>query len=407
MTDVRPASLPPDNASALVPSASSHARWLVFSIVVIDAIGFGIVIPILPFLSPMLGGDAQDVALILVTYSVAAGVVGPFWGRLSDRLGRRVILFICLLGAVVGYVVMAQAEALWQVYLARLIAGIVAGNFPVATALIADLSTPAQRARSMGLVGAAFGVGLVLGPLFGGVLSGEDGAWALPCYFAAATSLLAAVLTLVMLPAAKPRPRAAGSAPRIGFIAMLRRDRSAWLVSQFAVHTCAVTSAIYLLPLWSAALLDWGPQEVGIFFGGVGLAMVVFQGGLVHWLTRRFGLLPVLRAGVAVFAGAAMLAATVDSFWGVVALGTLAFTGSTIALPVLNTMASGVVSADERGSMMGMTASASAAGRVMGPLLSSAVLAIAGFSGAWIALALVLALLMGWSFLDGVRYREP
>lgn len=383
-------------------------RWLVFAIVVIDAVGFGIVIPILPFMSPALGGDAQDVALIMVTYSVAAGALGPFWGRLSDRIGRRAVLMICLMGGAIGYLVMAWAAALWQVYLARLIAGIVAGNFPVATALMADLSTPAQRARSMGLVGAAFGLGLVLGPLFGGVLAGPDGAWAIPCIFASAMSLLASIMARILLPAREADDESGSkrSVERLGFRSMIRRDRSGLLILQYAVHTFAVTSAIYLMPLWSAALLNWGPREVGIFFGVVGVAMIVFQGGLVHWLTRRFGLLPVLRAGVLVFGTATGLAAGADSFWGVVMVGLVAFTGSTLALPVLNTMASAVVTASERGSMMGMTASSAAIGRVLGPLISSIVLAQAGFAGAWMSLSLVLAALIVWSFLDGRRYGD-
>lgn len=393
--------------TAATESHAPRLRWLIFSIVVIDAVGFGIVIPILPFLSPALGGDAQDVALIMVTYSVAAGLVGPFWGRLSDRIGRRNVLVVCLVGAAVAYLVMAHATALWQVYLARLMAGIFAGNFPVATALMADVSTPAQRARSMGLVGAAFGVGLVLGPLFGGVLSGDDGAWAMPCYFAAVTSMLAALLSGLLLPARQIHDSASTDPrKRLGFAAMMRRDRSGWLILQFAVHTSAVTSAIYLMPLWSAALLDWGPHEVGLFFGLVGVAMIVFQGGLVHWLTRRFGLLPVLRAGATIFAVAAVIASGVDSFWGVVVIGFVAFTGSTVTLPVLNTMASQVVSTAERGSMMGMTASAGALGRVLGPLISSSVLAATGFPGAWVALALILSALLAWSFLDGRRYGE-
>lgn len=385
-----------------------HLRWLVFAIVVVDAIGFGIVIPILPFMSPALGGDAQDVALIMVTYSAAAGLVGPLWGRMSDRLGRRGVLMICLLGGAVGYLVMAWATALWQVYLARAIAGVLAGNFPVATALMADISTPAQRARSMGLVGAAFGLGLVLGPLFGGVLAGSDGAWALPCLFASATSLLAAVLARMLLPGPDTQcGETRSQAPvRLGFRQMISRDRSGLLIAQFAIHTWAVTSAIYLLPLWSAALLNWGPREVGLFFGVVGVAMIVFQGGLVHWLTRRFGLLPVLRAGVSVFALGAALAAGVDSFWGVVILGLVVFTGSTLALPVLNTMASAVVAANERGSMMGMTASSAAVGRVLGPLASSWILTQTGFTGAWLSLAVVLTALIIWTFFDGRRYSD-
>ncbi|MEK9656689.1 MAG: MFS transporter, partial [Halieaceae bacterium] len=138
--------------------------WLVFFVIVVDLIGFGIVIPILPFLSPHLGGGTDDVAFILVSYSVTAALVAPLWGRLSDRLGRRLILFICLLGGAASHFLLAASDALWMVYLARAVAGAMAGSLPVATALIADASTPDQRSRARGLIGRAFGIGLILGP---------------------------------------------------------------------------------------------------------------------------------------------------------------------------------------------------------------------------------------------------
>jgi MFS family permease len=141
-----------------------------------------------------------------------------------------------------------------------------------------------------------------------------------------------------------------------------------------------------------------------LFFGLVGVAMIIFQGGLAHWLIHRLGLLPVLRGGALVFGASALLAAWTESFWGVAILGLTAFAGSTLALPVLNTIASGVVAAHERGTMMGLTASGAALGRVIGPLVSGWVLAQADFAGAWSSLSLVLLLLLLWSFLDGRRY---
>ena len=145
--------------------------WLVFFVIVVDLIGFGIVIPILPFLSPQLGGGTDDIAFILATYSVAAAIVAPVWGRLSDRFGRRPILSLCLLGGAISHFVLAFADVLFMVYLSRAVAGMMAGGVPVATALIADASTPEQRSRAMGLIGRAFGIGLILGPVIGGVLA--------------------------------------------------------------------------------------------------------------------------------------------------------------------------------------------------------------------------------------------
>ena len=164
---------------------------ILFGVILLDLIGFGIVIPILPFLSPQLGADKMDIALIVASYAVCAGLFGPFWGRLSDRIGRKPVIMICLAGAALSYVMLAFASQLWMIYLARAFAGAMAGNFGVGSAMMADITTPENRARGMGLIGAAFGLGLVLGPLLGGLLAGPDGSFALPCAVAGCMSLLA------------------------------------------------------------------------------------------------------------------------------------------------------------------------------------------------------------------------
>ena len=166
---------------------------VLFGVVFIDLIGFGIVIPILPFLSPQLGADKLDVAYIIVVYAVGAGLCAPFWGRLSDRIGRKPVIMMCLGGAAVSYAMLGFASSLWMVYVARAFAGLMAGNLGVASAMMADVTKPESRARGMGLIGAAFGLGLVIGPMLGGLLSGEQPGFTLPC--AVATSRGSASIT--------------------------------------------------------------------------------------------------------------------------------------------------------------------------------------------------------------------
>ena len=141
---------------------------LLFGVVLLDLIGFGIVIPILPFLSPQLGADKMDIAYIIVVYAIFSGLFAPFWGRLSDRMGRKPVIMICLAGAALSYVMLGLASQLWMIFVARGFAGAMAGNFGVASAMMADITTPQNRAKGMGMIGAAFGLGLVLGPLLGG-----------------------------------------------------------------------------------------------------------------------------------------------------------------------------------------------------------------------------------------------
>lgn len=382
--------------------------WLVFFVIVVDLIGFGIVIPILPFLSPHLGGGTDDVAFILVSYSVTAALVAPLWGRLSDRLGRRLILFICLLGGAASHFLLAASDALWMVYLARAVAGAMAGSLPVATALIADASTPDQRSRAMGLIGRAFGIGLILGPVIGGVLARSETDFALPCIVAGVLSASAAVLALVLLP--KPAPTsqpqvgelAAGDvAPLPSLRAMLGASGVGLFVLQFALHTCAVSASIYLFPLWVSQGLGWTAHEVGLFFGLVGVVMIVTQGNFLGRMTDRFGTIWVLRAAAVTFSLSLLLSTVASGALAMGALGLLAFSAATLCLPVLNTIASHAVPAPWRGQFFGVTASSASFGRVGGPLIAATLLAQGDFGLAWLGTSAIVMLVVGWSMLQG------
>ena len=392
-------------------SRALPAEWLVFSVIVVDLVGFGIVIPILPFMSPMLGGDEVDVALVIAIYSLGAGIVGPFWGGLSDRIGRKRVLMICLFGGGMSYVLLGAANQLWMLYAARGFGGLMAGSLPVASALMADVSKPERRAKAMGLVGTAFGLGLILGPVIGGLLAGPGDSFLLPGLFAAAMSLLSVLLAGVVLPNDKPRNTSAPlfrkESGKEGLLVFLHQRRALLLVVQYALHTCAVSSAIYLSPLWLAALQGWGPQEIGVLFGLVGLAMILVQGASIDWLTRRFGLLNVLSAGACIFAVSLIATWVVSGELSRAFVIFTAFTGATCCLPVLNTIASSIVVSAERGRMMGATALAASIGRVVGPLATGVVLMTLGYPASWLFVALPVIGLLLWSRRAAQRYSGP
>lgn len=377
--------------------------WLVFFVIVIDLIGFGIVIPLLPFMAPSMGGDSTDVALIMITYSLGAAIVAPFWGRLSDQWGRRNALMLALLASALAYWVTAGAEVLWQVYLGRALSGLAAGSLPVASALMADLSTPERRAKAMGLVGTAFGLGLIAGPVLGGVLTGGASPFALPFYSAAVLSLLAAILAWALLP---NRFYVADTAVKeMGTGSFVDHVQRHWLLlSQYIVHTAAVSALIYIFPLWVGNTYAWGPKAVGYFFGAVGAVMILFQGGLLSWLARRLGLLTVLRAGAALFAlSIAFVALSADYRW-MPAIILVAFTGSTVCLPLLNTIASELVNTSQRGRMMGATTTSASIGRILGPLVAAVLLSEIDYSAAWLGCAVLVAVLVLWSFTAANHY---
>jgi DHA1 family tetracycline resistance protein-like MFS transporter len=379
--------------------------WLVFFVIVVDLIGFGIVIPILPFLSPQLGGGTDDIAFILATYSVAAAIVAPIWGRLSDRVGRRRILGICLLGGAVSHFLLAIADTLWLVYVSRAVAGMMAGGVPVATALIADASTPEQRSRAMGLIGRAFGIGLILGPVTGGVLTRSETDFMLPCVVAGVLSVLAAALAFILLPAGKAREVHAEaavdedpSAPPRGIV---KRPGLPLFICQFCFHTSAVSASVYLFPLWVANGLGWQAREVGLFFGLIGVVMVVTQGNILGWMTDRFGNLWVLRSAALCFCASLALSAVATQAWAMGALGLLLFSTATLCLPVLNTIASHLVTPASRGQLFGVTASSAACGRILGPLVAAALLAQGGYGLAWVGTSAVVLLVVMWSMVFG------
>ena len=391
-------------------SRHSPLIWLVFLVIVIDLVGFGLVIPLLPFMAPNLGGDSTDVAFIMITYALGAALVSPAWGKLSDKAGRRQALVLALLCSCVAYVVTALADTLWQVYLGRALSGLAAGSLPVATALMADLSPPQRRAKAMGLVGTAFGLGLIAGPVLGGLLTGDSESFALPFYTAAVMSLVAAICAQTMLPArmAKPvssRPemaenRAPAPAPALG------PKQNKLLLMQYVSHTCSVSSIIYLFPLWVADAFTWGPKDVGYFFGVVGVAMITLQGGLLAVLTKVFGHINVLRVGSVTFAISLFVVATAEITPWMPAMIFLAFCGSTVCLPLLNAIASEIVDPSHRGRMMGMTASASSTGRIVGPLFAAGLLNTRDFSTAWLGSALMVLFLVIWSFTAARKFNR-
>ncbi|MEC8159284.1 MAG: MFS transporter [Pseudomonadota bacterium] len=390
------------------PSRHGPLIWLVFLVIVIDLVGFGLVIPLLPFMAPSLGGDSTDVAFIMITYALGAALVSPVWGKFSDKSGRRQALVLALLCSCIAYVVTAMADTLWEVYCGRALSGLAAGSLPVATALMADLSPPERRAKAMGLVGTAFGLGLIAGPVLGGLLTGDSKSFALPFYTAAVMSLVAATCAQTMLPAKMVKPESSRSGATVGgvLVPVLGPRQNKLLLMQYVTHTSSVSAIIYLFPLWVADAFTWGPKDVGYFFGVVGVAMITLQGGLLAALTKLFGHMNVLRVGSVIFAITLFVVGTAETTPWMPAMIFFAFCGSTVCLPLLNAIASEIVDPSHRGRMMGMTASASSTGRIVGPLLAAGLLNSGDFGTAWLGSALMVLFLVTWSFTAARKFNR-
>ena len=178
------------------------------------------------------------------------------------------------------------------------------------------------------------------------------------------------------------------------------------LLMQYVTHTCSVSSIIYLFPLWVADAYQWGPSNVGYFFGVVGVSMITLQGGLLATLSRVFGHLNVLRVGAVFFALSLFVVALGEATLWMPAMIFFAFSGSTVCLPLLNAIASEIVQPNHRGRMMGLTSSASSAGRIIGPLFAAWLLSSEGFDTAWLGSGLMVLFLVFWSFTAAKEFKR-
>ena len=373
---------------------------VLFLIVFINLMGFGVVIPLLPYYALRFDASPFAVTILMACYSLAQFVASPLLGRWSDRAGRRPVLLFSLAFSVLSYLWLAVAPALWMLFAARLLAGAGAGSIGAAQAYIADVTPPDKRARGMGMIGAAFGLGFTLGPAIGGLLAGANPATAdlaRPALLAAGLSAVAFVITLFSLKESLPAA-ARGAAQRIGQFASaksaLSRPVLGLLIMLFFVTTCAFAGMEATFALWANSGFGWGPEQVGYVLFYVGIVLVVLQGGAIGHLSRRFGEARLVAAGAAFIAAGLFGLAVSASLWEVLVANGLLAAGFGMLNPSVTSLVSRVVGSDEQGGVLGVTQSAASLARVLGPAIAGGVFTVWGrnapyYLGALVMLAVV------------------
>ncbi len=369
---------------------------VLFAVIVIDLIGFGLVIPLLPFYGEHFSASPLVVTLLMSTYSLFQLFAAPLWGGLSDRHGRRPILLVSLAGGVVGYLWLGIADALWMLFAARALQGVCAGNIAAAQAYVADVTTPENRAKGMGMIGAAFGIGFIIGPALGGALAGSNPTApdvVAPAFFAAALSASAFCAALIFLKESLS-PVLCGVERRNrreAVMRALRRPTLRPLLLIFFVVGCAFAGMETTFALWASRQFGWGAAQVGYVLTYIGICSAVMQGGLIGRLTRRFGEERLLAAGICSL-GLGLLAIPISGSIAALVIATclLAF-GMGMIQPSVNSLISRRAVSDEQGEVMGVTQSFGSLARILGPFFAGVLFVGIGPSAPYFAGAALMS----------------
>jgi DHA1 family tetracycline resistance protein-like MFS transporter len=255
------------------------------AITFVDVLGFTILIPILPFYAEHFGASPTTIGAIYATVALCSLVSSPFWGRLSDSIGRKGVLIAAQVAGFLGFALLAWGSALWTIFVARAVEGLGGGGLGVTQAYVTDVTTPQNRARAFGLVGATFGLGFLIGPAMAGVLVRYG--YAVPFWVAAALAAVTVVMTLVLLPESKGAVQTAPSFAEIR--ASLAEPRLGRLIlTQFA-FAITFTSWVTVFALFAERVLGFGPTQTSLIFIISAIVGIVVQAGLIGTLVDRFG----------------------------------------------------------------------------------------------------------------------
>lgn len=397
-----------------------HSRLpliFIFVTLVIDAMGIGLVLPVMPDLIQELeGGTVAQAALwggiFSTSYALMQFLCGPLLGSLSDRYGRRPILLVTLGVMAVDYVIIALAPNVWILLLGRLLGGIAASTHSVASAFIADISEPEKKAQRFGLVGAAFGVGFVLGPLVGGALA-EFGTRA-PFWAAAVLSALNLAFGLFILPETVTdrirRPFSWRRANPLGaFLDLGRWEGVSRLVILFFLYQVAFFVYPAIWPFFAKERFGWDPRMIGLSLALFGAALAVVQGFLIRYILRWLGDRGTVIYGIAFNACAFLAMGFVQSGWLALILTPAAALGA-VVIPAIQGVMSRRIPDDSQGALQGILGSAGALAMATSPLImtqvfwaSTADMTVIYLPGAPFLLSMLLMLVCAWVFLTRKR----
>jgi MFS family permease len=374
----------------------------IFLVVLVDILGFTIVYPVLPFYAERFGASPLVATSLVSVYALCSLISTPVIGRLSDQYGRRRLLLLSQAGTCVGFIVLGFSEALWMVFLGRILDGLTAGNLSTAQAYISDHTEPQNRAKAFGVIGIAFGIGFSLGPALGGLLGGS-GNEHVPFLFAACLSAGSIILSYTLLepggspqaaPDTAPSTDAAVAGPaapggkRPGvfelstYMAYFRRPGLGLVYLQFFLYTFMFSAFMSGFALFAERRFKtadghyWTSTEVGYLFAYVGFLGIIVQGGMLGRLVKRFGEVKLAVAGfVTVLVAYALLGFT-EAITMLVVVATISAFGNSVLRPVITSTLTQRVGRHEQGVALGISASLNSLSMTLAPPLGGSLLTL-------------------------------
>lgn len=374
----------------------SASRRVLFLTVFIDLLGFGIVVPMLAFCAKQYGASGAVLGMILGSFSLMQFLFSSVWGRLSDRIGRRPVIMTSLLGNIVGFCVFAFASSIPMLFASRILCGIAAASVSTAQAYVADSTDDSNRSAGMAMIGMAFGLGIVLGPPIGGLLSGFfSSPNLLPGAVAAGLSAIAFTMATVALPESNPRR------PQAGRWSLL--DHESWRIffrmrglrlagASLAALMFTLASLAPILVLVGRDRFAMTAREVGYLFGLMGLVVVVLQATTIGWLTRRFGDVGAGIGGASALMVGLLMVPFTQSRGALAAATCLMGAGQALCNPALSAYISKISPPTHRGAILGVSTSLNALARVIGPAAAGLAYDALHASGALLSQAAVVTI---------------
>lgn len=356
-----------------------------FAVVFVNLVGFGIVVPLMPFFAQSLQAQAWQVTLMFTTYSLGQFFAEPYFGRLSDRIGRKPILIVTTALSVLFYILLAFSPNIWVAILIRFFSGLSSGNISTIQGYVSDVSPPEKRSGRMSLIGGAFSLGFIIGPFIGGVLSHETTAggnqFQLPLLGAAVLSAFACLGVMLFIRESRQRrTKVEAAQPNMLKTAQeaLRNPVLSRLILSTLCYMMAFAGLESTFGLWAEARFHWGPKEIGAIFLPLGIAAALMQMVFMRPLTRRYGESKVLASGLFIFGLSFVLQGMNPFGWLITPIVMLGALGQAVIFSSICAIISISTPPDKQGAMLGLNMSTGAIARITGPMIAGYVFSLWG-----------------------------